>query len=266
MHHAQRGQSELACQYGQRSLEARDREAARQTVEAVQSARPTPFDPASPDQNIISFSLFGNHPYYWESAIATASMAFAIFPEWRCRFYCDTKVPNAVRRTLLRLRAQLFISPQDSVNWSGLFWRFFAFDDPKVNVVMVRDVDSAFSVRERLAVDDWLASTFPFHVIRDHYNHTEPMMAGLWGGWTRLLPPLHELVTKFQVKIKDRYGDQEFLRLNVWPRIRAATLAHDRFFRLGETLLPPRHLTESCTSIGMAWPKPVSGRAQDEAD
>jgi hypothetical protein len=52
----------------------------------------------------------------------------------------------------------LFISPRNSVNWSGLFWRFYAFDDPNVNVVMVRDVDSPFTLRERLAVEDWLAS------------------------------------------------------------------------------------------------------------
>ena len=66
------------------------------------------------------------------------------------------------------------------VNWSGLFSRFYGFDDPTVNVVMVRDVDSPFTLRERLVVEDWLASELPFHVIRDHYNHSEPMRAGLW--------------------------------------------------------------------------------------
>ena len=70
----------------------------------------------------------------------------------------------------MRLRSQLFISPRSSVNWSGLFWRFYAFDDPTVNVVMVRHVDSPFTLRERLVVEDWLASELPFHVIRDHYT------------------------------------------------------------------------------------------------
>jgi hypothetical protein len=161
--------------------------------------------------------------------------------------------------------------PRESANWSGLFWRFLAFDDPNVSVVMIRDVDSPFTVRERLVVDDWLTSRFPFHVIRDHYNHTEPMMAGLWGGWTGLLPPLGQLVKEFQGKVKDRYADQEFLRLNVWPRIRTATLAHDRFSKLGETRPPPPHPTEAYTHIGMAWPrrlpnvsqkKPSSSRAE----
>lgn len=258
------GQSDSAVQYGQSSLEARDRQTAQQTVEVTGSARPKPFDPSSPNQNIISFSLFGDNPYYWESAIAIASMAWGILPEWRCRFYCDSKVPEAVRQTLLRLRSQLFISPRDSVNWSGLFWRFYAFDDPTVNVVMVRDVDSPFTLRERLAVEEWLASDFPFHVIRDHYNHSEPMMAGLWGGWTGLLPPMTALVKSYLSQGKDRYADQEFLRLHIWPRIRSATLAHDRFFKLGETRRPPRHPTEAYTHIGMAWPRHASKIRSDE--
>jgi tetratricopeptide (TPR) repeat protein len=252
---AELGQLESALVYGQRSLEARDRQVAGQPDGAIGAVRPKPFDPATPDRNIIAFSLFGDNPYYWDSAIAVASMALAIFPEWRCRFYCDPNVPEAVRQTLIRLRSQLFVSPDRSVNWSGLFWRFWAFDDPNVDVVMVRDVDSPFTLRERLAVEEWLASGLPFHVIRDHHNHSEPMMAGLWGGWTRLLPPMRSLIKANTGQVNDRFSDQEFLRLHVWPRIRAGTLTHDRYYKLGETRRPPHHSTEKFTHIGMGWPR-----------
>jgi tetratricopeptide (TPR) repeat protein len=262
--YAELGQPDSAVPYGQRSLEARDRQAALQTIEAAGSVRPKPFDPSSPNQNIISFSLFGDNPYYWESATAIASMALAIFPEWRCRFYCDPDIPEAVRQTLIRLRSQLFISPRNSVNWSGLFWRFYAFDDPNVNVVMVRDIDSPFTLRERLAVEEWLASEFPFHVIRDHHNHSEPMMAGLWAGWTRLLPPMRPLVESYLGQTKDRYADQEFLRLEIWPRIRSATLAHDRHFKLGETRRPAHHPTGAYTHIGMGWPRHAPKSTSDQ--
>jgi tetratricopeptide (TPR) repeat protein len=259
--YAELGQPETAIHYGQRSLDARDRQPGGLVLEACGSARSKPFDPASPHRNIISFSLFGDNPYYWDSAIAIASMALSIFPEWRCRFYCDPQVPEAVRRTLIRLNSQLFISPRDSVNWSGLFWRFYAFDDPDVDVVMIRDVDSPFTLREREAVEEWLASDFPFHVIRDHFNHTEPMMAGLWGGWTQLLPGLMPMTADYLSIARARFADQEFLRLHIWPRIRHATLSHDRFFRLRETRPVPRHATEDNTHIGMAWPRSLeSGR------
>jgi len=213
------------------------------------------FDPKSPAHNIIAFSLFGESPYYWDCAIANASMAFSIYPEWRCRFYCDPKVPTTVRDSLLRLRSQVFVFERDSEKWSGLFWRFHAFDDPTVNTVMIRDVDSPFSVRERLAVDDWLASAYPFHAIRDHLYHCEPLMAGLWAGFTGLLPPVRSLVEHFTTQGNDRYVDQKFLRLEIWPRIRDATLSHDRYFKLGATRPPPHHFTEVCTHMGMSWPR-----------
>jgi hypothetical protein len=254
MHHADRGAPALAIPYGQRSLDARDRQA-DVAAEPVKAARPNPFDPSSPQKNVIAFSLFGDNPYYWECAVANASMAYAIFPEWRCRFYCDRQVPETIRRQLLRMRSQIFLSPRQSESWSGLFWRFQAFDDPEVNVVMVRDVDSPFTLRERLAVDEWLKSEFPFHVIRDHPYHCEPMMAGLWSGWTGLLPSMAILTEAHRHEQDSRYADQKFLRRHIWPRIRGATLAHDRCFTLGETRKPPEHSTELLTHIGMGWPK-----------
>ncbi|AMN43729.1 tetratricopeptide repeat protein [Rhodoplanes sp. Z2-YC6860] len=246
----------MATAYGQKSLEIRDREASTQSIETSKLTRRWPFDARLPHQNIIAFSLFGKEPYYWESAIAAASMAFSIFPEWRCRFYCDSNVPNAVLQALSRLRAEILIFQGQSKNWDSLAWRFLAFDDPNAKVVMVRDVDSPFTLRERFAVDEWLAADHPFHVIRDHHYHCEPMMAGLWGGWTGLLPSMDSLLTKHYDREGDRFSDQRFLRLQVWPRIRAVALVHDRFFNLGTTRRPPSHVTEKWTHIGMAWPRP----------
>src|SRR5882757_2350855 len=80
--YAELGQFESAVPYGQRCLDERDRQSTKQTAVAAGSIRPSVFDPSLPNQNIISFSLFGDDPYYWESAIAIASMALAIFPEW----------------------------------------------------------------------------------------------------------------------------------------------------------------------------------------
>ena len=92
-----------------------------------------------------------------------------------------------------------------------MFWRFLAFDDQNVDFVMVRDVDSPFTVRERLAVEEWLASGFPFHVIRDHRYHMEPMMGGLWGGRTGVLPPLTPMIGSFLSTYRAKYTDQHFL-------------------------------------------------------
>jgi hypothetical protein len=83
----------------------------------------------------------------------------------------------------------------------------------------------------------------------------EPIMAGLWGGFTGLLPAVKPLTESYAPDDEGRYQDQRFLRLNVWPRIRHATLAHDRHYRLGESRLPPHHPTEQLHHIGFAWQK-----------
>lgn len=47
----------------------------------------------------------------------------------------------------------------------------------------MRDVDSRLSARDRMAVEEWIQSGEPFHVLRDHPAHCGwPINAGMWGG------------------------------------------------------------------------------------
>ena len=250
------GQTDKVIQQGQLCLETADRMACQQSLVPLSFPKDSiRFNANAPERNIIAFSLFGDNPYYLESAIANASMALAIYPEWTCRFYCGLDVPPSCLRTLKRLKSQIGVMSTTSENWSGLFWRFFAFDDPNIDFVMVRDVDSPFTLRERLAVEDWLSSKFPFHVMRDHPNHMEPIMAGLWGGCTRLLPPITPLIRSFLPTITTRFADQHFLRLQIWPRICNITLAHDRYYQLRNYRRPPEHPTQDSASIGFSLPR-----------
>ena len=256
MTHNSLGETEKMLKKGQQCLETADRVASEQPLEALPlPAKLPPFDPEARQRNIISYSLFGDNPFYLDSAVAAASMAFAIFPEWTCRFYCDPDVPKSYLKTLQRLRAQIVLMPKPSTNWNGLFWRFTAFDDPNIDFVMVRDVDSPFTIRERLVVEDWLSSPFPFHSIRDNPHHIEPMMAGMWGGRTGILPPLKPIIKDYLPLVKTRFADQHFLRLHIWPRIRTITLSHDRYYSIQNSLRPPEHSTQDKVGIGFGLPR-----------
>jgi hypothetical protein len=67
-------------------------------------------------------------------------------------------------------------------------WRFEAIDDPEVEVMMSRDTDSRFWLREKLAVDEWLNSDCIFHIMRDHPYHFFPILAGMFG--TKKIPEI----------------------------------------------------------------------------
>jgi len=241
--------------WGAKALAMRATEGDCPPGERVPRQRPRAFDPAARRRNILAFSLFGTDPYYRECAVTIARSAAGIFPEFTCRFYCAPEVPDTVRSALAGPGNQVMVvsanQPGRQHPFAGLLWRFLAFDDPDVDVVLVRDVDSPFTLRERAATDLWLVSDAPFLTIRDSLNHTEPLMAGMWGGFTGLLPPIGPVATRFLPPDRSRYVDQRFLRRFVWPRIRDATLAVDSFYSLGNSVEFPSGCPGS--PVGSGW-------------
>jgi hypothetical protein len=59
--------------------------------------------------------------------------------------------------------------------------RFYAIDEPDVELMMVRDADSRIHWRDRWCIREFVKSNFVAHTIRDNIEHTAKMMGGLWG-------------------------------------------------------------------------------------
>jgi tetratricopeptide (TPR) repeat protein len=255
------GQIDAALKWGNEALKMRDTAAASSSkvVSLGPLKRTRAFDPSNPSKNVLSYSLFGNSTYYFEGAITNSKIAMANFPDFSTRFYCGEEVPHVVLNELKRLGADVKIIKGSISRWEGLFWRFWAFDDPSVDVVLVRDVDSPLTARERIAVEDWLYnSEAPFHVMRDSPTHTNPIMAGLWGGFTGFLPPLEPLIRDFLRGGSYRYADQSFLNRHVWPAIREATLTHDSNYEFVNTRrFPPWGRVTRSVHVGWAWPTTI---------
>ena len=142
----------------------------------------------------------------------------------------------------------------------GLFWRFLVLDDPKIKRFMIRDCDSVINIRERRAVDEWLASDKHYHILRDNPAHTDLILAGMWGGIAGLLPPIPQLVQGFAYNpiTESRTADQLFLGRVVWPLIKEHCLIHDSVFRIfgakdfppGADLPPGRHVGDNDHAFG----------------
>ncbi|MEM6916574.1 MAG: tetratricopeptide repeat protein [Verrucomicrobiota bacterium] len=235
------GEKEAAFTEGQKTLEWKDQlscEAFRRRgqTDVYQPRREArPFDPTRRSANVISYSLWGDQTIYLDGALENVRVAADLFPEWTVRMYIDAEtVPGTVQSELRRRGADLISMKRDH-DWEGLFWRFLASDDSKVDYFLSRDCDSILSERERIAIDEWLDSGEPFHLMRDFVLHTDLILAGLWGGAANWLPRFADAVGPFVSDKFHRWVDQEFLGIHVWPLIRDHSLTHDRHYCVGRS-------------------------------
>jgi hypothetical protein len=112
--------------------------------------------------------------------------------------------------------------------------RFFAIDDEDVELMMVRDIDSRLHWKDRWAIKEFVKSNFMFHMIRDHYEHTAYMAAGMWG-MRKCEINLRHLFDQWTPRYSG-YGnpddimgfgiDQNFLKLCVYDQTHDRLLVH----------------------------------------
>ncbi|MBM6583184.1 hypothetical protein ILT44_23565 [Microvirga sp. BT689] len=229
------GDLEAARRFGCRSLELKDA-AHRVPQEPWNLPSVPPFNPGrGPSTNVISFSLFGTSPRYVRPLLLSAEARPHLYPLWTIRVYVDDTVSPDTIRALQAKNCQV-IRVTNTGGIPGTFWRFFVADDPSVDRYIVRDADSIINVRERIAVDAWIASGLHFHVMRDFYTHSELILAGMWGGVRGALPPMQSMIRAWQRNRRDRVvyndvtADQAFLRERIWPYLRRSALIHDSVF------------------------------------
>lgn len=220
----------------------------------IDATRAPRYDPARPERNILAFSLWGSEPRYLDTLAANVVSARDLYPSWRCRIYCDRTVPATSMTNLRSMGAQIVLMPTPAIRHAGRLWRFLAADDPDVDRVLFRDADSPLTVRERVAVDDWIASDKPFHVMRDWWSHTDLVLAGMWGAAGGHLTGLARLMEAYlaKVSVPNRHIDQQFLAGVVWPVIRNHVLTHDDLFgALGARPFPPYGRLPKGQHVGM---------------
>lgn len=213
-----------------------------------------PYDPSKPERNIIAYSLWGSDARYLDTLTGNVDVTRDLFPAWQCRIYCDRTVPSGAMTQLRSLGAQIVLMPTPPVRHASLLWRFLAADDPGIDRVLFRDADAKLTVRERVAVDDWLASDKAFHLMRDWWSHTDLMLAGMWGAVGGQLTGIKSLMEAHvaKVSVPNRQIDQQFLASLVWPSIRNHTLIHDDLFGvLGARPFPPFGRLPEGQHVGM---------------
>jgi hypothetical protein len=218
-----------------------------------------PFTTAQSARNVIAFSLFGAQRKYLDGALLNARAAPFLYPGWTCRFYVDASVPPQVVQALQQQGAQVMSVNGLPADPYGMFWRFLVADDATVDRYVLRNADSLINVRERVAVDAWIDSGRHFHVMRDHFDHADLILAGLWGGVRGALPPLLPAIRAWLANTERGLGysaERTFLREALWPTVRQSVLTHDSQFDFNDDSDFPSvgRLPPGCW-VGCDWPR-----------
>jgi hypothetical protein len=181
----------------------------------------------------ISYSLWGDNELYNIGMIKNAQQVSEIYSGWQMIVYHDNSVPTETLNILENLNVKLVNVVGHT---HGMFWRFFASDLIDCEYAIFRDGDSRLSIREKMAVDEWIESGKTIHVMRDHPAHQIPygntglgIFGGRWGIKGNTIP-MKESVENFSKNKTMGYGiDQTFLKTiyNVFENDRCT---HDDFF------------------------------------
>jgi hypothetical protein len=178
-------------------------------------------------RRLISFSLYGSDPKYIHGAIENAQMIRKLGPNWRGVFYVSRNLPEHIAFKLQSLGA-IVLTEQEDWHPNGMFWRFNIVQDFDFDFALVRDTDSRILKKELLLLDRWFSSGKTLHIIRDHPNHSAVILGGLWG--------VSHKVKKIEIDWSASFAydtstgqDQDFLRAELWPKLKNSVLEHDSF-------------------------------------
>jgi hypothetical protein len=183
----------------------------------------------------LSFSLWGDKPLYNIGAIRNAEIWKTIYPEWDMIVYYDNSVPKETIDSLISLN----VTTIDMTNSGtyGMFWRFFAVSLPNCELAIFRDTDSRISIREKMAVDEWIESKKSLHVMRDHPAHGIPygnnslgILGGMWGIKNGTIPLIDMMQNFFSSGKVMVYGDDQRFLKSVYSILENDRCTHDDFF------------------------------------
>jgi len=210
-------------------------------------------------KKVVSYSLWcqekpmDNNPWqtgnmYCNGAIRNLEIQKEknIYSDWIFRYYIDNTVSKDVQDRLKELGAELI--DMTCTKLPGMFWRFLCFDDPTIDIFIVRDTDSRVNIREENAVNEWLKSDKLLHIMRDHPHHHYKILGGMWGYKNYLQKyEILEKINNFQknrnYKFK-RMDDMIFLD-EIYDLLKGKSLEHDDFFTYEYSQPFPNHILKT---------------------
>jgi hypothetical protein len=156
-------------------------------------------------------------------------LAGKYFPTWKVYVYYAPDVTESMINHLAAC-SNVVLRATGILGAKNMIHRFFAIDEPDVDLMMVRDADSRIHWKDRWAIREFVRQPqFVAHTIRDNIEHTADMMGGLWGIRKTSGLNLHSEYAAYQEDKQrgHRQGhDQNFLSDVIYPKVVRRMLVH----------------------------------------
>jgi hypothetical protein len=180
--------------------------------------------------NAFSFCLYGpENQKYYRGLLENVFLAGKYFPTWKVYVYYAPDVTEGMVNHL-SLCTSVVLRPTEVYGEPNMIHRFYAIDEPEVDLMMVRDADSRIHWKDRWAIREFASRTeFGAHTIRDNIQHTAEMMGGLWGLRKSAGLSIRALYAEYKGRpdLGHRNGhDQNFLSDVVYPLVLPTLLVH----------------------------------------
>ena len=150
------------------------------------------------------------------------------YPEWKVYIYAAPDVDQTFLDQVAMF-SNVVVRQTGKLGEINMVERFFAIDEPDVEIMLVRDADSHVHWKDRWAINDFLSKPqYVAHIIRDNTQHRVRMLGGLWGVRKSANIVVRDLYALYEKNPHDwKIGnDQSFLSGHVYPYISGGALIH----------------------------------------
>ena len=195
--------------------------------------------------NAFSFCIYnGYNPRYYTGMIENLELIRKYFPEFYTYVYIGNDVPDWFVIEL-RVRHNVILRFTKETGARNMVHRFFAIDEPEVDIMFVRDADSRVHWKDRWAIREFLNTpSARLHIVRDNPEHATAIMGGIWGMRKTRGINIQALDEEHRNSGTHAHGmgvDQDFLIDCVYPLFTSSMLIHSSQtwrYRHSEIIIP----------------------------
>jgi hypothetical protein len=191
-------------------------------------------NPKYNDKIIISFCLYGNSDRYYLPLLSNLSYIKNYHSDkFKAVINLSEDYSNSKIKELKKFDCEIIMFKNDL---SATEKRLFRLNPALLNLgaaCFVRDSDSEFGKKDIALINDFMASSSQYQIIRDHPNHQMPILAGLWGIKRSSYMSIREiwsLAQRHRLFRTDAYRSDEIILADVfYPRTIKKTLVYSDF-------------------------------------